>query len=491
MTIPVAFEVIIQTGSINVTTNLAQAVFTISGPGAYVGSGTSWLVQNAPVGVYLIVYGDVQGYITPAAQVMTLNDNSSIDFIGQYIQSTGSINVTTNHPGAAFTITGAGSYSGSGTNWSVADAAAGTYTITYGPVNGYVTPDPETMTLVQDSSIAFAGDYITLSKNIITGYGAGQENIGNAKVFNADGTQTLLDKTFQWYDYGINVASGDIDGDGFDEIITAPGKDPTAPAEIRVFNRNGNELYNLNIYAFDYNTYLHGATVASADFDGDGHYEIIAGTGPDNTNNAYVKIFAYDSATDSLVDSGINFSPYNKDYGVNVTAGDVDGDGLPELITSPGPGNKYVGEIRIWNIDFSHGTGQWSVVLSNEFTVQSEYKYSQTIASADVNGDGIDEIITGDGPHSKAKDVVRIYDQDGSLLNVWQAGTAFNGYGANVAAGDLDNDGVADIVVAPGPGAGNQAHIKVFDMNGNVKADFYPFNTQYGATVAVGYLGLE
>jgi hypothetical protein len=491
MTIPVTFEVIVQTGTINVNTNLAQAIFTITGPNAYAGGGASWSVPNAPVGTYMIIYGNVSGYITPSSEVRTLSDNSAINFTGQYQPNTGSISVTTNNPGATFTIDGPASYSGSGTSWLVSDAPEGTYTINFGDVNGYSAPAPQTKTLETDSSISFTGNYVTLSRNIISGLGAGQENIGRVKVFNADGTQTLIDDTLQWYDHGANVAAGDIDGDGFDEIITAPGKDPTAPADIRVFDRNGNELHNLNIYAFDYNTYLHGATIASADFDGDGYDEVIAGTGPDRSNPAYVKIFVYDPDTQSLVDSGIGFSPYNKDYGVNVTAGDVDGDGTPELITSPGPGNKYFGEIRIWDIDTSHGTGQWSAALSNEFTVQSEYKYSQSIASADVNGDGIDEIITGDGPHSKARDVVRIFDQSGTLLNVWQAGTAFNGYGAKVASGDLDNDGIADIIVAPGPGAGNQAHIKVFDINGTTKADFYPFNTQYGATVAVGYLGLE
>jgi hypothetical protein len=129
--------------------------------------------------------------------------------------------------------------------------------------------------------------------------------------------------------------------------------------------------------------------------------------------------------------------------------------------------------------------------LVKEFTVSAEYKYSVTIASADVNGDGRDEIITGDGPHSKARDVVRVFDQDGVLLYVWQAGTAFDGYGANVASGDLDNDGIAEILVAPGPGSGNQAHIKIFEQDGTENLNFYPFNTFYGATIAVGNLGLE
>jgi hypothetical protein len=489
--IPVTLEVIIQTGSINVTTNIAQAVFTIAGPAAYLGSGTSWSIQNAPVGTYLIIYSDVPGYNTPASEARILPDNSSVSFNGVYVPNAGSISVTTDNPDATFTIEGPASYSGSGTEWLVADAPVGTYVITFGGVSGYVTPGEQTKTLQTGSSLAFTAQYVTTNKNIITGYGLGQPNIGVVKAFNADGTRSVLETNAQWYDYGVNITAGDINGDGFDEIITAPGIDPTAPAEIKVFDRDGNEFHNLNMYAFDYETYLYGATVASADFNGDGYYDVIAGTGAGKNNPAYVKIYVYDPAEQKLVDSGIDLFPYDMNYGVNVAAGDVDGDGLPELITAPGPSNQNTGKIMMWDIDVSQGTGQWTAVLIREFTVQSEYGYSVTIASGDVNGDGFDEIITGDGPHNKARDVIRVYDEHGELLNVWQAGTAFNGYGANVASGDLDSDGIDDIIVTPGPGADNQAHVKVFDINGTVKADFYPFNTQYGATIAVGYLGRE
>ena len=193
----------------------------------------------------------------------------------------------------------------------------------------------------------------------------------------------------------------------------------------------------------------------------------------------------------NLTDSGIDLLPYDTLYGVNVTAGDVDGDGTPELITSPGPGRKNGGVIRIWNIDTSDGIGQWKTFLTSEFVVQSDYKYSVTIASGDVNGDGIDEIITGDGPHSRAQDVVRVFDKRGVLITVWQAGTSSNGYGANVAAGDTDYDGIAEIVAAPGPGPDNTAFVKVFDINGIEKAVFHPFFIPYGANVAVGRLDLE
>jgi hypothetical protein len=486
--IPVTLNIISLTGTINVNTNLEGAAFTINGPASYSGSGMNWTEPDSPTGSYTIIYSDVTGYTTPAPQTLLLHDNGSIDFDGQYIRHTGSINVNTNRPDAVFTITGPGSYSGSGTDWSVPDAMTGTYTITFGDVNGYFTPDPQTLTLQKDANITFTGQYDIRYKNVIAGAGYGEINPGLVKVLTHLGLPTGIEFNAHAYMNGVNVASGDVDGDGTDEIITAPGPGSENPAEIRIFDRNGGLMQNLNITAFGHNF---GANVASADLDGDGYHEVITGAGAGSKVPADVRIFVYDPGQQNLADSGIDLTAYATSYGVNVAAGDVDGDGIQELITSPGPSNKNLGVLRIWSIDTSSGIGQWSVSLQSEFTVYTEYKYSVTITSGDVNGDGQDEIIAGDGPHSKARDVVRIYDQNGLLLHVWQAGTSFNGYGAHVAAGDLENDGVAEILVSPGPGSDNTSYIKVLDNVGNEKAGFDPLNMPYGANVAVGDLGLE
>jgi hypothetical protein len=74
----------VMTGTIQVTTNLSIATFTISGPSGYTGSGTSWATTNAPVGAYTITFGAVSGYTTPASQTQTLSDGGSISFTGTY-----------------------------------------------------------------------------------------------------------------------------------------------------------------------------------------------------------------------------------------------------------------------------------------------------------------------------------------------------------------------------------------------------------------------
>jgi hypothetical protein len=72
-------------GTINVTTNLAAATFTITGPATYTGSGTSFTQTFAPAGTYSIVFGAVAGYQTPPPESLTLPNGGVITFVGIYI----------------------------------------------------------------------------------------------------------------------------------------------------------------------------------------------------------------------------------------------------------------------------------------------------------------------------------------------------------------------------------------------------------------------
>jgi hypothetical protein len=83
--IPVTLNIVESTGSINVSANISQASFTINGPASYSGKGANWSTTDAPVGTYTIVFGDARDYITPSPESLTLQENGTITFTGQYI----------------------------------------------------------------------------------------------------------------------------------------------------------------------------------------------------------------------------------------------------------------------------------------------------------------------------------------------------------------------------------------------------------------------
>jgi Galactose oxidase, central domain/Kelch motif len=72
------------TGTISVTTNIAAAMFTITGPARYEGSGTSFIQTDVPMGIYTITYSQAGQYITPAPETQTLAPGGTISFTKAY-----------------------------------------------------------------------------------------------------------------------------------------------------------------------------------------------------------------------------------------------------------------------------------------------------------------------------------------------------------------------------------------------------------------------
>jgi uncharacterized protein (TIGR03118 family) len=208
--------------------------------------------------------------------------------------------------------------------------------------------------------------------------------------------------------------------------------------------------------------HFHGEVrVAVGDVNGDGIPDIIAGTGPSVTN----EVRAFDGRTGKALPGVLgDFAPFAGKGGVFVAAGDVNGDGSDDIIVGADAGQAPT--VAVFN-------GPNGKLLTQFLADTPKFLGGVRVAAGDVNGDGKADIITGLGAGSLP--LVRVFTgADDSLLATLLAGDAnFHG-GVFVAAGDVNGDGKADIVT--GLGAGGKPQVQVF--NG---ADFTSLGTALAA----------
>lgn len=146
-----------------------------------------------------------------------------------------------------------------------------------------------------------------------------------------------------------------------------------------------------------------------------------------------------------------------------------------------------------WNVDPSLAATKTTKQRANELQVgnsttrvtlfDKKFRGGATVAAADVDGDGVDEYIVGAGATGGSQ--VQIYKQDLTLVRSFYAFPKDMKDGINVAAGDLDGDGQAEIIVAPQPG--HTPQVEVFSAAGKKLREFTAFESNFagGLNVAV------
>jgi hypothetical protein len=264
---------------------------------------------------------------------------------------------------------------------------------------------------------------------------------------------------------GVRVALGDVNGDGVSDIVVAP---VSGIAPIRVFDGTTGAMFR---WFFPYSPeFTGGLSIAVGDANGDGKAEIFAGLA---SKGGAIRVF--DGATGNILGAYYAYSP-NFLGGLNIAAGDVDGDGRAEVIASPASGAGPA--VRV----FDAVTGR---IRSAYYVYASSFLGGVNVAAGDVDGDGQDEVIAS--PASLAGPPVSIIDAlTGNVRKSFFAFSPNFAGGVAVAAGDLNGDGRAEIIAAPA--SGWQSVVRVFDGTSTAILKFsQPFpNSFAGGTFLAG-----
>lgn len=290
-----------------------------------------------------------------------------------------------------------------------------------------------------------------------------------ARIFNTDNQH--LDLTFLAFDQafrgGGRVAVGDINGDGMDEIIIGAGRG--GGPHVRIFDHLGHFL-GFSIFPF-HPDFRGGVDVAAGDVDGDKKDEVIISQL--SQGQAWVKVYKADISKRILA----NFLAYEPSFqgGAYVAAGDINGDGKDEIVTGSGMGSTS--HVRVYD-----GSGRFLGL--GLFPYEENYRGGVDVAVGNVDQGAESEIITSKASFGMPQ--IKVYKTDLSkrILGDFFAFPTSHREGVNVASCDIDRDGEDEVVVGSG---GYGPHIRTFEAWGYPKTlNFMAYSEDFRGGVDVG-----
>lgn len=307
----------------------------------------------------------------------------------------------------------------------------------------------------------------------------------NVHIYDASGVnpQTLIKDIMvygQNFTGGVVTAFGDVNHDGIIDLITGPG--PGGGPNIKVFSGVDFSTVLFNFFAFE-STFSGGVTVASADINGDGYSDILVGAGPGG--GPRIRIFSgFDKSP--LYD----FFAFEPTFsgGVTIATGLINAGSQIDILVGAGPGGGP--RLKVFDGALLNGPSLNGVplgVLMDFFVYDAAFRGGINVAAGNLYGGFTDQIIVGAGAGGGPN--VRVYDSNKNLREDFFAySTGFSG-GVRVAPA-LFSSNQRGIITTPGPGNPvSPAPSDFLTLHGylgmNLLLDFYPYSSNFSGGLFV------
>ncbi len=257
------------------------------------------------------------------------------------------------------------------------------------------------------------------------------------------------------FGYAVDSA-GDVNGDGYDDIIVDAYHNNGFTGRVYVYAGGPKGLSANPIFTATgegRNTYFGRSVGAAGDVNGDGYDDVIVGA--QGYGNWAGKIYVFAGCP-----AGLDATPIftatgessSDSFGRSIgTVGDLNGDGYADVVIGAPSYADFTGRIYIYTGSTDGLSNHLTLTITGE-EVKDQFGYSVGTAG-DVNKDGYDDLIIGaDGYGNNSG---RIYVYTGSINGLNSTpiftitGEAENnhfGYAVSTS-GDMNGDGNADIIV--------------------------------------------
>jgi hypothetical protein len=260
---------------------------------------------------------------------------------------------------------------------------------------------------------------------------------------------------FDYFGQSISNA-GDVNGDGYDDIIVGAAFNIAGKAYIyyggSIVNSSADVIINGAVTDDRFGTSVSGA----GDVNGDGYDDVIIGAPQNDANgNAAGRAYIYfgGSIMNTTVDVILTGAATGDEFGTSVSsAGDVNGDGFSDVIVGAylnDGGGANTGRAYIY-FGGSVMNNTADVLLTGEAV--SNWFGSSVANAGDVNGDGFGDVIVGARGYSSFTGRAYIYYGGISMDNI--SDVIFTGTASNdrfstslSSAGDINGDGYSDVII--------------------------------------------